>query len=213
MDAIAGTGAAFVGQASTYFQVVASDLIGVMVEGGMTAISVGTAQNYILEPLLYSLDPDMDPADPQGITVVSWYCDVLEPPAPVDTACQNYRTATGSTLTIQGSSLTDGQTYIITVNLQKDSRTATATLQVTIQGVLVPVASILCNPSSVCYMRRDGYTALESSRISLQCKCDSCLTSAQYLWTISINDYRWPNEWRLLKSTDVMNDRSISKAN
>ncbi|GFN94983.1 location of vulva defective 1 [Plakobranchus ocellatus] len=204
---------AFVGESSTYFQVVASDLIGVMVEGGMTAISVGTAQDYTLEPLVYSLDPDVDPVDPQNIAVVSWYCDVLDPFDPVDSVCQSYRTASGSTLTIEGSRLIDGRTYIITANLQKDSRTATAELQVTIQGVFVPAASILCDPSTVCYKRKEGYTVLESSRVSLHCKCDTCRSSAQYLWTIYIRDYRWPNEWRRLKSTDMLSGRSIGKAN
>ena len=48
-----------------------SELLGVIVEGGMTFITVGTAQNYVLEPMRYSLDPDVDETDPQ--VSVLWF--------------------------------------------------------------------------------------------------------------------------------------------
>ncbi|KAK3767525.1 hypothetical protein RRG08_003958 [Elysia crispata] len=209
MSMTAGAGVPFLGEALTYFTVVSSELLGVIVEGGMTFITVGTAQNYVLEPMRYSLDPDVDETDPQGINVVSWYCDRLDGSTP-DVACIGYRSASSSTLTIQGSALTEGQTYVITVNLQKDTRTTSAELRIMIDGLTSPISTITCLPGTVCYRRSDGYTALESSRISLRCNCPSCQASAVYLWTISIQDYRWPEGLRPLKATDMMESRSIS---
>ncbi|GFS08173.1 location of vulva defective 1 [Elysia marginata] len=206
----AGAGVPFAGEALTYFQIVPSELLGVIVEGGMTFITVGTAQDYILEPLRYSLDPDVDLGDPQGLSVVSWNCSMQDGSVP-DSACIGYSSASSSTLTIQGSALTEGQTYVITVNLQKGSRTTSAQLLIMISGLTSPVGTITCIPGTVCYRRSDGYTALESSRISLRCNCPACLASAVYQWTISIQDYRWNDGWRPLKSTDMMEDRSISK--
>ncbi|RUS88933.1 hypothetical protein EGW08_003269, partial [Elysia chlorotica] len=131
MTMVAGDAVTFSGSAMTYFTVVLSDLIGIIVENGMTFITVGTAQSYLLEPLRYSLDPDIDETEPQGISVISWNCDTLDGSTP-DAACIGFRSATSSTLNIQGSALTEGQTYIITVILQKGTRTTRAELRVMI---------------------------------------------------------------------------------
>ncbi|CAL1543663.1 unnamed protein product [Lymnaea stagnalis] len=207
MVMIDGTETIFNNSAFTYFKVIESDLIGIMIEGGMTEVTRGSQQTILLEPLKWSFDPDLETGTSQGLTVTEWKCLIIPTNTP-QTTCNNV-IGTGPTQTILGSNLLINTTYNITAKLVKGSRSVVTSLQILMAGTNPPLATIRCIQGSVCLPRTGGFTILETSRVSLECSCPSCSATALYQWTVFIDDYRWNRGWRPLQEADVQ-ERSIS---
>ncbi|XP_055877058.1 uncharacterized protein LOC106077240 isoform X2 [Biomphalaria glabrata] len=186
----------------TYFEVIKSDLIGIMIEGGASEIQRGTLQNLLLQPTLFSRDPDVDVTEKQNIIATSWTCEIAG--KSVSTGCLESgfnSSAQSQLLTLAKMNLT---TYRFTVTLSKDTRTTSAELKVTVVNGSPPTASIAPAVGSVYYQIADGYKVLKSSRVALDCVCDNCNENdASFEWAIYLSDYRWSNGWRPLRTDEL----------
>ncbi|KAK0049118.1 polycystin-1 isoform X2, partial [Biomphalaria pfeifferi] len=198
----------FNNSAFTYFQIIQSPLVAIIVNGGMTGITRGSQQFVALEPLRWSLDPDVNSGEPHNLTVKNWTCfEALTPSRKFP--CNFTFNHTADKLNISGATLKQNYTYIFQVTVAKDNRLATAEINVLIQGKSPPAITIRCLDGSVCYPNTLGFIILESSRVSFDCSCPDCSPSATYQWGVSMYDYRWNDEWRPVKDSVVLN-QSIS---
>ncbi|CAL1538860.1 unnamed protein product, partial [Lymnaea stagnalis] len=202
MDGAFG-GVRFASTTHTYIKIVKTDLIGVMVQGGVTEIQRGTLQTLTLEPAKFSIDPDEDPKLSQvGLTTRNWTCRISGTNS--NLGC----TEAGFSPTSQTQNLNIGlmqlKTYQISVSLYKDTRETGADIFVTVINGDPPKSSISPAVGSVYYQMSDGYKVLKSSRVALDCDCSNCAgPSISYEWTVFLYDYRWPNGWRPLGEDDL----------
>ncbi|KAK3750741.1 hypothetical protein RRG08_022221 [Elysia crispata] len=199
----------FEAEAFTYILVEESDLIGVMMRGGVSEVERGAGQYLTLTPLSFSTDPDVHPSAAQGISVKSWLCHVA---GNDNTNCTNLgftsSVTSSKSLYVTGSSI--GTTYMISATLSKGDREVVTTVFLSGVTGVPPFAYIMPDEGSVFYQLSDGFKVLQSSRLALNCMCENCAAgvSQSYLWKVYSDDYRWPDGWREL-SEDDMHDRVL----
>ncbi|KAK7502419.1 hypothetical protein BaRGS_00006372, partial [Batillaria attramentaria] len=164
----------------SYFQVVQSALVGIMINGGTTEVVQGVGVPLHLTPLSFSFDASVLNNDPRA----SFY--------------------------EQHSSLTQGYTYSFTAILQKDSRSTMASLHVVVLDGLPPKLTLECAGGSVCHQLPNGKLAvLKSARLGLRAKCiENCgAQTGSYSWNISLCDTGgW---WPLQHEDMVTNARTL----
>ncbi|KAK7475019.1 hypothetical protein BaRGS_00033766, partial [Batillaria attramentaria] len=201
----------------SYFKVVESALVGVMINGGTAEIVHGVGQSLYLTPLSFSFDASVLNNNPaaSGLSVVSWTC-TFRPTEPPGNPNQDSTQTCPEHLTtppvaINGSSgrfneaqssLTQGYTYNLTAVLQKDSRNTTASLDIV----------VLCAGGSMCLNFLKEKLVVKSARLGLRANCmENCgpdLETLRYRWNISLHDYRWVETggWRPLQPAEMVTD-------
>ncbi|GFO38753.1 polycystic kidney disease 1-related protein, partial [Plakobranchus ocellatus] len=193
----------FEAEAYTYIKVEASNLIGIMLEGGVSEVERGQTQTLTLAPLDRSLDPDVDPSVAQGITVDSWICHEEDDDT---TNCAGAGfTGTGDTQTLNVAGLTLDKTYKIAATLKKDEREIVTEVYLKVVSGVPPSTYIIPAEGSVFYQLSDGFKILQSSRLALDCICEDCPASENptYYWEVFTQDYRWVGGWRQLNDEDM----------
>ncbi|XP_059156485.1 uncharacterized protein LOC131941308 [Physella acuta] len=195
-------GSAYSSTTFTHIKITKTDLIGIMVAGGVSEIQRGTAQRLDLNPTDYSLDPDVSPNVTQGLTVTGWVCENLDSPTDTTSYLAGGFNMTGQTQSLDISKFQLSR-YRITVYLAKDTRKTSAILYLKVVEGDPPTATISPATGSVYYQIADGYKVLQSSRVALDCSCDNCGQSESYRWTVYMADYRWPSGWRPLLDDDL----------
>ncbi|XP_025099956.1 uncharacterized protein LOC112567446 isoform X4 [Pomacea canaliculata] len=198
----------------SYFKIIRSDLVGLVVYGGASEIVRGSASgNLELRPLKYSYDPDVQNNDPalSNLVIESWICRERGKPTIILAECTQLEDAAmkdpkRELASFPMASLTVNKTYNVTVFLTKDTRRVAASVEITVTPGDPPQIIIFCAAGSVCYQQTNGYLVLESERLSLDVECANCANdSLTYSWNISVSDYRWPNSWRPLQLKDMGN--------
>ncbi|GFR66300.1 location of vulva defective 1 [Elysia marginata] len=202
----------FEAETFTYVNVVASELIGVMLRGGVSRVERGDGQTLDLQPLDHSTDPDVDASASQGLTVDSWVCHEADDTTANCDAIGFDSSGSPATQTLTISAGVVGKTYMVRARLAKDTRLVDTEVYLAAVSGFPPFISIIPAAGSVYYQLSDGFKVLQSSRLALDCICENCspTDNLAYFWTVYSDDYRWPYGWRKL-NTDDMIDRVFGK--